>query len=149
MNVTDINIELNNHTKELEEWKEKFKNQCNISTKFDSESWHRAWPDTLAFKYIYIGFISTTYTSFNVLVELHDNDDRVYVKVEVDTNIQCWKKLKRAGYTRKYNDFKFEYVDQAFRYIKDIKHIIFQKEELVQKSIGIAVRQCDAIKDQY
>lgn len=148
MNVTDINIELNNHTKELEEWKEKLK--ANVNTKFDVGFWRRAWPDNLNYKYVYIGTISTTYTSFHVYVELHnDVDDRVYVRVEVETSIQCWKKLKRAGYTRKYNDFKFEYIDQAFRYIKEIKHIIFQKEELVQKSIGIAVRQCEAIKDQY
>lgn len=150
MNATDINIELNNHTKELEEWNKKFKDQySNFTTIFDVTAWQKAWPDHLDYKYVYIGFTSTIYTKFYVYVELHNNDDRVYVRVEVDSCIQCWKKLKRTGYTRKYDDFKFEYVDQAFRYIKEIRHIIFQKEELVQKSIGIAVRQCEAIKDQY
>lgn len=146
MNKSNINIELNNHFKELIDWKAKFGGKYpNLGTTFHEDNWYKNWNNKIY--YLSIGGTSTLYTTYNVRIELNTDDDKVRIVLAVTSDIRCWKKLEQTGFTRTYDDFKFEYLESAFKYILEARHIVWQQEEYVQKSVGLAVRKCEAIKD--
>jgi hypothetical protein len=149
MNKSSINLELNNHTKDLIDWKAKFGGKYpDLGITFNEENWYKNWNNNKIY-YLHIGGTSTLYTTYAIRIELNVDDDKVRIVLAVTSSIRCWKKLEQTGFTRVYNDFKFEYLEEAFKYILEARHIVWQQEEYVQKSIGLAVRKCEAIKDMF
>ena len=149
MNKSSINIELNNHTKNLIDWKAKFGGKYpNLGIIFNEDSWNKNWNNN-KIHYLYIGGTSTLYTSYSIRIELNIDDDKVRIVLAVTNDITCWKKPEQTGFTRVFDDFKFEYLEAVFKYILEARHIVWQQEEYVQKSIGLAVRKCEAIKDMF
>lgn len=140
MNTTDINLII----KENEDLVTKLLSDKNSAIKLDL-SWDRYWYR----KDYYLNVVTfhTAFTRISVRMELQHYKDKLLVIVQVSPYDRAYSKLESLSCSENYTDFKIEYLTNAIKYAWKIMHLIFQKEDLIQKIIGTAVREGKLLKD--
>lgn len=140
MNTTDINLII----KENEDLVTKLLSDKNSDIKLDL-SWDTYWYRND----FYLNFVTfhTAFTRISVRLELQHDKDRLFIIIQVSPYDRAYSKLACLSCSENYTDFKIEYLTDAIKYAWKIKHLIFKKEDLIQKIIGTAVREGKLIKD--
>lgn len=140
MNTTDINLII----KENEDLVTRLLSDNKSDIKLDL-SWDTYWYRNDF--YLNVVTFHTAFTRISVRMELLHDKDRLLVIVQVSPYDRAYSKLESLSCSENYTDFKIEYLTNAIKYAWKIMHLIFQKEDLIQKIIGTTVREGKLLKD--
>lgn len=90
------------------------------------------------------------YTNLNVIdVRIIQRKDEEKFKIICDVTDRrgFYENFKQLGSTKIYTEYKFEYILQWFKYVKQITHLICQTEDYVQKTVSNNIRKGIIFKD--
>ena len=93
--------------------------------------------------------ITTLRTSFNT-ISLRiciDKYEKIHYIIQVQSSYSCWKKLERLSTEETTTTFEWERLKRLIIYAKKVQHIIFRREEQVQKIMAVAVKEGQLLKD--
>lgn len=136
MNIDAIAVDLNNHIEEIKGFK------LNTPTAFRKEQY--SWGG-----YNEIGLCSE-YTNLNhitLTIKQKINAEEFTVICNVTGTSAYYDEFKRLSSTKTYTEYSYENILRWLRYVKEIKRVICQTEDHVQKLLGSSVRKGIIFKD--
>ena len=137
MNIDAIVVDLNNHIEEIKKFK------FNVPTTFKKEqySWGGYTEICLCSEYTNLNHITLT------LKQKKEKPEELIIICNVTSTSGYYEEFKRLSSTKTYTEYSFENIMRWYRYVKEIKHIMCQTEDYVQKLLGSSVRKGIIFKD--
>ena len=136
MNVDAIAVDLNNHIEEIK----KFKFNMPSSFKKDQYSWGGYNEISLCSEYTNLNHIT-------LAIKQKMGKEEFTIICNVTATSAYYDEFKKLSSTKTYTEYSFENILRWFRYVKEIKHIMCQTEDYVQKLLGSSVRKGIIFKD--
>ena len=136
MNIDAIVVDLNNHIEEIKKFK------FNVPTTFKKEQY--SWG---GYNEICLCSEHTNLNHITLTLKQRKEKEEFTIICNVSTSSGYYDEFKRLGSTKIYTEYSFENILRWFRYVKEIKRIICQTEDHVQKLLGSSVRKGIIFKD--
>lgn len=136
MNIDAIIEDLNNHIEEIKKYKLK---TPNVYRKIDS-----IWGDCHE---IELCIEITNLNTISLVLKMNKHKEEFTILCTVGTRSGYYDEFKKLGSTKIYTEYSFDKILHWLKYVKEIKHIICQAEDYIQKLIGTAVRKGIIFKD--
>lgn len=154
----DIKIEITNHKDEMDKlipdkselivYKAviEYENGKNVlkGHTWDVE-WYKDYYNDSEF-YTCITTLRTAFNTISLRIEL-DKMEKIHYIIQVQSSYSCWKKLERLSTEETTTTFEWERLKRLIIYAKKVQHIIFSREEQVQKIMAVAVKEGQLLKD--
>ena len=96
--------------------------------------------------YTCITSLRTTFNTINIRICI-DKYEKIHYTLQVKASYQCWKKLERLSTEEISTTFEWERLKRLIIYAKKVQHIIFSREEQVQKIMAVAVKEGQLLKN--
>lgn len=137
MNIDAIAVDLNSHIEEIKQYK------LNVPSTFRQEgySWGGYNEICLCSEYTNLNHITLT-------LKQRKEKEEFTIICNVTATTGYYDEFKRLSSTKTYTEYSYENILRWFRYIKEIKRIMCQTEDYVQKLIGSTVRKGIIFKDE-
>ena len=138
MNIDAIAVDLNSHIEEIKQYK------FNVPSVFkkDQYSWGGYNEICLCSEYTNLNHITLTLKQ-----KLKPEKEEFTIICNVTATTGYYDEFKRLSSTKTYTEYSFENIMRWFRYVRDIKRVICQTEDHVQKLLGSSVRKGIIFKD--
>ena len=136
MNIDAIIVDLNSHIEEIK----KFKFHVPSIFKQEGYSWGGYNEICLCSEYTNLNHITLT-------LKQRKEKEEFTIICNVTATTGYYDEFKRLSSTKTYTEYSFENILRWLRYIKEIKRIMCQTEDYVQKLIGSTVRKGIIFKD--
>jgi hypothetical protein len=136
MNIDAVAVDLNNHIEEIKS----FKFHTPSSFKREQYSWGGYNEICLCSEYTNLNHIS-------LAIKQKINAEEFTVICNVTATSAYYDEFKRLSSAKTYTEYSYEDILRWFRYVKEIKRVMCQTEDHVQKLLGSAVRKGIIFKD--
>ena len=137
MNIDAIVVDLNNHIEEIKGFK------FNMPTAFKKEQYSWGGYNEIC--------LCSEYTNLNhitlMIKQKIGKEDEFSIVCNVTATSAYYDEFKRLSSTKIYTEYSDENVLRWLRYVKEIKRVMCQTEDHVQKLLGSAVRKGIIFKD--
>lgn len=154
----NITIDINNHKDELDKLipdkselivYKAVREYVNGHNVLKGHTWDVEWYKDYYNDSEFYTSITTLRTAFNTIsLRLSiDKDEKIHYIIQVQSSYQCWKKLERLSTEEITTTFEWERLKRLIIYAKKVQHIIFRREEQVQKIMAVAVKEGQLLKD--
>ena len=154
----DIKIDITNHKDEMDKlipdkselivYKavREYENRKNV---LKGHTWDVEWYNNYNNENLFYTTITILRTAFNsIYIRLWiDRYEKIHYILQVQSYYQCWKKLERLSTEETTTTFEWERLKRLIIYAKKVQHIIFRREEQVQKIMAVAVKEGQLLKD--
>lgn len=136
MNIDAIAVDLNSHIEEIKQYK------LNVPSTFRQEGY--SWG---GYNEICLCSEHTNLNHITLTLKQRKEKEEFTIICNVTATTGYYDEFKRLSSTKTYTEYSYENILRWFRYIKEIKRIMCQTEDYVQKLIGSTVRKGIIFKD--